>query len=334
MFLKYEVFLKYMSSKVGDEEGVAGVGGGEEDCTAIGEVILVVILDLHFSGERWDNGVTIFIEADGETIFIGADVAMGDFTRLLGGSVAMEVFILVAVFSLDFSGERWDDGVTIFIGTDRVITFLGSDMAVGDFTSLLGGGLVAGYVFVADTDLMEVFMVDAEEMSDFQVMGVDLKDGLVGTDALMAVFSEGEGCTKVFTDFNVAETLGVDFTQDGMPAEVFTDVISGMEVSMEDFTKGFTVFLDFTMVCPALGGLEDWLKDMGLDLFMGCWESVEASTAAESFHILLFNLMLDRESFSADRIFFFNSDAPVLSISAFLFTNTLSSKTMSSYNST
>ena len=74
---------------------------------------------------------------------------------------------------------------------------------------------------------------------------------------------------------------------------------------MEDFTKGFTVFLDFTMVCPALGGLEDWLKDMGLDLFMGCWESVEASTAAESFHILLFNLMLDRESFSANRIFCF-----------------------------
>lgn len=293
--------------------------------------------------------MTIFIEVDGETIFIGADVAMGDFTRLLGGSVAMEVFILVAVFSLDFSGERWDDGetifigaggggmdngVTIFFGADRVITFLGSDTAVGDFTSLLGGGLVAGYVFVADTDLMEVFMVDAEEMSDFQVMGVDLKDGLVGTDALMAVFSEGEGCTEVFTDFSVAETLGVDFTEDGMPAEVFTDGISGMEVSMEDFTKGFTVFLDFTMVCPALGGLEDWLKDMGLDLFMGCWESVEASTAAESFHILLFNLMLDRESFSADRIFFFNSDAPVLSISAFLFTNTLSSKTMSSYNST
>ena len=254
--------------------------GGEEDCTDIGEFILVVILDLDFSGERWDNGVTIFIEADGETIFIGADVAMGDFTRLFGGSVAMEVFILVAVFSLDFSGERWDDGVTIFIGTDRVITFLGSDTAVGD-------------VFVADTDLMDVFMVAAEEMSDSQVMGVDLKDGLVGTDALMAVFSEGEGCTEVFTDFSVAETLGVDFTEDGMPAEVFTNVISGMEVSMEDFTKGLTVFLDFTMVCPALGGLEDWLKDMGvgLDLFMGCWESVEASTAAESFHILVFNLM-------------------------------------------
>ena len=250
--------------------------------------------------------MTIFIEVDVETIFIGADVAMGDFTRLLGGSVAMEVFILVAVFSLDFSGERWDDGetifigaggggmdngVTIFFGADRVITFLGSDTAVGDFTSLLGGGLVAGDVFVADTDLMEVFMVDAEEMSDFQVMGVDLKDGLVGTDVLMAVFSEGEGCTEVFTDFSVAETLGVDFTEDGMPAEAFTDGISGMEVSMEDFTKGFTVSLDFIMVCPALGGLEDCLKDMGLDLFMGCWESVEASTAAESFHILVFNLM-------------------------------------------
>ena len=116
LFLKYEVFLKYMSSKVCDEEGVAGVGGGEEDCTDIGEFILVVILDLDFSGERWDNGVTLFIEADREAIFIGADVAMGDFTRLFGGTVAMKVFILVAVFSLNFSGERWDDGETIFIG--------------------------------------------------------------------------------------------------------------------------------------------------------------------------------------------------------------------------
>ena len=91
--------MVHMSSKVGHEEGVAGVGGGEEDGTAIGEFILVAIPDLDFSGERWDNGVTIFIEADGETIFIGADVAMGDFTRLLGGSVAMEVFILVTRYS-------------------------------------------------------------------------------------------------------------------------------------------------------------------------------------------------------------------------------------------
>ena len=51
------------------------------------------------------------------------------------------------------------------------------------------------------------------------------KDGLVGTDALMAVFSEGEGCTEVFTDFSVAETLGVDFTEDGMPAEFFTGLL-------------------------------------------------------------------------------------------------------------
>ena len=279
-----------------------------------------------------NNGVTIFIGVDRVIAFFGSDTAAGDFTSLVwiaGWDDGETIFIRVG-------GGGMDNGVSMFIRADRVIAFLGSDTAVGDFTSLLGGGLVAGDVFVADTDLMEVFMKDAEEMSDFQVMSVDLKDGLVGTDALMAVFSEGEGCTEVFTDFSVVETLGVDFTEDGMPAEVFTDGISGMEVSMEDFTKGFTVFLDFTMVCPALGGLEDWLKDMGvgLDLFMGCWEAVEDSTAAESFHILLFNLMLDRESFSADRIFFFNSDAPVLSISAFLFTNTLSSKTMSSYSST